>query len=123
MNGKKALFDSNILIYLSKEEIPLSFVTQFDAIFISVITYMEILGYPFQRPNEERYIKELLSAFHLMFIDQNIADITVEIRKKKRIKLPDAIIAATAISGGLYLVTRNVDDFSNVDVTLLNPFD
>ena len=84
---------------------------------------MEILGYPFSNPKEELFIKELLSVFQTIFIDQRIADTTVEIRKKKRIKLPDAIISATAISERLQLVTRNVDDFSNIDVKISNPFD
>jgi predicted nucleic acid-binding protein len=123
VTGCKALFDSNVIIYLSKREIPLSFVDQFDALFVSIITYMEILGYPFSNPKEELFIKELLSVFQTLFIDQRIADITVDIRKKNRIKLPDAIIAATAISQGLQLVTRNVDDFSNIDVKISNPFD
>ena len=123
MTGCKALFDSNVIIYLSKREIPLSFVDQFDALFVSIITYMEILGYPFSNPKEELFIKELLSVFQTIFIDQRIADITVDIRKKNRIKLPDAIISATAISESLELVTRNVDDFSKIDVKISNPFD
>jgi predicted nucleic acid-binding protein len=123
VTGNKALFDSNVIIYLSRNEIPLSFVDQFDALFISVITYMEILGYPFSNPKEEGFIKELLSVFQTIFVDQRIADITVDIRKNKRIKLPDAIISATAIAGSLQLVTRNVDDFSNIEVRITNPFD
>lgn len=123
MTGCKALFDSNVIIYLSKREIPLSFVDQFDALFVSIITYMEILGYPFSNPKEELFIKELLSVFQTIFIDQRIADITVDIRKKNRIKLPDAIISATAISESLELVTRNVDDFSKINVKITNPFD
>ena len=35
----------------------------------------------------------------------------------------DAFIAATARVHGLTLVTRNVRDFANLDVTLLNPFE
>ena len=40
MNGNSALFDSNIIICLSKREIPLTFLDQFDEHYISVITYM-----------------------------------------------------------------------------------
>lgn len=123
MNGNKALFDSNVIIYFSKREIPISYVDQFDSLFISVITYMEILGFPFSNPKEELFIKELLSIFKTIFINQRIVDITVDIRKRKRIKLPDAIISATAISKKLQLVTRNVDDFSNIDVKISNPFE
>ena len=123
MNGKKALFDSNIVIYLSKREIDLAFIDQFDELFISVITYMEILGYSFTNPEEEDFIRSLLSIFHIVFINQTIADVTIEIRKTKRIKLPDAIILATAIAEKLQLVSRDVDDFSNTDVHVLNPFE
>jgi len=76
VNGDRALFDSNIIIYLSKREMPLS-----------------------------------------------IVDIVIKIRKKKRIKIPDAIISATAISEGLFLVTRNVEDFKDVNVKITNPFE
>ena len=123
MNGNRALFDSNIIIYLSKRELPLSIVDQFDEILISVITYMEILGYNFSNSEEEAFIIDLLSVFKIIYIDRKIADIVVKIRKKKRIKLPDAIISATAISEGLYLVTRNVEDFNDIDVKLTNPFE
>ena len=123
MNGNRALFDSNIIIYLSKREIPLSIVDQFDEILISVITYMEILGYNFSNSEEKAFIIDLLSVFKIIYIDRKIADIVVKIRKKKRIKLPDAIISATAISEGLYLVTRNVEDFNDIDVKLTNPFE
>ena len=122
MTGNRALFDSNIIIYLSKREIPLSIIDQFDDIFVSVITYMEILGYVFDDTEEEIFIKDLLSVFKTIYIDERIADIAITIRKKKRIKLPDAIITATAISEGLYLVTRNVEDFQDIDVKLTNPF-
>jgi len=123
VNGDRALFDSNIIIYLSKREMPLSIVDQFDEIFVSAITYMEILGFNFEDQNEEIFIKDLLSVFKTIYIDQRIVDIVIKIRKKKRIKLPDAIISATAISEGLFLVTRNVDDFKDVNVKITNPFE
>ena len=52
-----------------------------------------------------------------------IVEKTIEIRKSVRIKLPDAIIAATALVHGYTLLTRNVSDFSNVTgLTVINPF-
>ena len=123
MNGNSALLDSNIIIYLSKREVPLSFLDQFDEHYISVITYMEVLGYQFRDPKEEEFIREMIEVFRILFIDQKIADIAIEIRRKRRIKLPDAIIAATAKALNLYLVTRNIDDFEKVDIQIANPFD
>jgi predicted nucleic acid-binding protein len=122
MNGSRALFDSNIIIYISKRNIPFSFIDQFDDLAVSVITFMEVLGYSFENFDEEIFVRELLSVFRIIYVDQLIADIVVQIRKKRRIKLPDAIIAATAISKNLQLVTRNVEDFENIDVKIANPF-
>ena len=123
MNGNSALLDSNIIIYLSKREVPLSFLDQFDSHYISVITYMEVLGYQFRDSKEEEFIREMMEVFSVLFIDQKIADMAIEIRKKQRIKLPDAIIAATAKVLDLCLVTRNIDDFKKVEIQIANPFD
>ncbi len=53
MNGNSALLDSNILIYLSKNELPFPILDQFEALFISVISYMEVLGYRFSNSKGE----------------------------------------------------------------------
>jgi len=123
MIGKRALFDSNIIIYLSKKEFPYSYIDQFDEHYISVISYMEILGHRFRDKSEEKFIQELLELFKTLYIDREIADKVIEIRKNGRIKLPDAIIAATAISNKLFLITRNIDDFKNIEVSISNPFE
>ena len=123
MNGNNAILDSNILIYLSKNELPLAFLDQFDALFISVISYMEVLGYAFRNSEEENFVKEIIDLFDVRFINQEIAEIVIKYRKQYRIKLPDAIIAATAEADGSCLVTRNIDDFKNIDIRMLNPFD
>jgi predicted nucleic acid-binding protein len=123
MNGNSALLDSNIIIYLSKRKVPLSFLDQFDTHYISVITYIEVLGYQFRDSKEEEFIRELLEVFSVLFIDQKIADMAIEIRKKRRIKLPDAIIPATAKVLDLCLVTQNIDDFKKVEIQIANPFD
>ena len=84
---------------------------------------MEALGYQFRDSKDEEFIREILEVFSVLFIDQKIADIAIEIRKKQRIKLPDAIIAATAKVLDLCLVTRNIDDFKKVEIQIANPFD
>jgi predicted nucleic acid-binding protein len=122
MSGNSALFDSNIIIYLSKREIPLSFLDQFDEHYISVITYMEVLGYRFRDAIEENFIRKILGVFHLLYIDQKIADMVIQIRRETSIRLPDAIIAATAKTANLQLVTRNIEDFKKVRIQIANPF-
>ena len=84
---------------------------------------MEILGHRFGDKGEEKFIQELLELFNMLYIDREIADKVIEIRKKERIKLPDDIIAATAISNELFLITRNIDDFKKIEVSISNPFE
>jgi predicted nucleic acid-binding protein len=82
---------------------------------------MEVLGYQFKEPREEEYINELLGLFRTIYVDQKVADRVVEIRKNHRIKLPDAIIAATALNHDLVLLTRNTEDFKKLKLKLQNP--
>ena len=51
------------------------------------------------------------NVFDLM---DTIVDISIEIRKKHKIKLPDGIIAATALAFNFILITRNAKDFQNI---------
>ncbi len=46
-----------------------------------------------------------------------------ELKRRKKIKLADAVIAATALLNNLKLATRNVDDFKGIEgLEVLNPF-
>ncbi|NMX21216.1 hypothetical protein C5S30_02015 [ANME-1 cluster archaeon GoMg4] len=56
-------------------------------------------------------------------LTNEIADLTIDIRRRCKIKLPDAVIAATALHEDLILVTRNEDDFKDVEgLKIYNPF-
>lgn len=48
-------------------------------------------------------------------LDTNVVNKTIELRRKYKKKLPDTIIAATAIVNGLTIATRNVSDFNGID--------
>jgi predicted nucleic acid-binding protein len=57
-------------------------------------------------------------------LEQQVKLKTAEIRKTYRIKLPDAIIAATALVYELTLVSRNTEDFKNIpDLKIINPWE
>jgi predicted nucleic acid-binding protein len=52
-----------------------------------------------------------------------LAELTIELKRDNNIKLADALIAATALSNDLILVTRNEDDFSDLtNLKIYNPF-
>ena len=85
---------------------------------------MEVVGYKFTDTTEELFIKTLFHSLERLPVTQTIADRVIAYRKLRRIKLPDAIIMATAQEYGCQLVTRNVDDFLELDneVIVINPF-
>jgi predicted nucleic acid-binding protein len=107
----KGLFDSDILIdFLKGQEKASATFDRYDELYISRITWIEVLvGAP--DSNQETAWKRFMGRFKMVELDTTVAQISIEIRKAHRIKLPDAIIWASArISHGT-LVTRNSKDF------------
>jgi len=115
MRELNLLLDTNTLIYLSKRKIHLDQLIQDAAsVSVSIISYMEALGYSFKEQNEKSLIEKLISNMETIYISKEIADRVILIRQERKIKLPDAIIAATAIIGNYTLCTNNSDDFKNI---------
>lgn len=72
-------------------------------------------------------VRKMLCIFlkyaNVITLTDEIADLTIKIRRSSKIKLPDAVIAATSLNDDLILVTRNDKDFRNVqDLEIYNPF-
>lgn len=106
----KAVFDTNILIdYLTGIEAARSELAQYSNRQISIITFIEILVGA-NDPEEEKAIRGFLSSFEVLELTSDIAAETVLIRKNLRLKIPDAIVYATARTQGCILVSRNTKD-------------
>lgn len=125
----KAVIDSNILIYHLNAALPdvgeelLLRLAESDAV-TSVITRIELLGWPGHSSDNRRKTETLLSRFAEQPLNEDIVQHTIEIRCRHRLKLPDSIIAATALYLRLPLVTRNVNDFKEIKgLNLVNPFE
>ena len=87
---------------------------------ISTITKIELLGFSFVPPQMENFVRYA----SIIVLNDRVVDKTIEIRKLHRIKLPDAVIAATALVYNLTLLTRNVSDFRNIqNLSVINPHD
>ena len=115
MNGTNFLIDTNIIIYLTQKKLKINdFAKEGDNLYISTITYMEALGFPFQNSKEETAITMLCNTFERFFLTDEVERQTILLRKSHKIKLPDAIIAATAITYHLTLVTCNNRDFNHI---------
>ena len=81
---------------------------------ISSITRAETLARSDLNNTEIEAIKEFLADFNSVPFDDHLADIAASIRRRIKIALPDAAIAATALALETPLVTRNVRDFKSV---------
>jgi len=80
---------------------------------ISIISKIEVIGFNLQYDELEKLV-DFIALANLVYIDSIIAEKTIELRKAYKIKLPDAIIAATALVYNLSIITRNVADFKNI---------
>jgi len=90
---------------------------------ISIITKMETLGYNFKSKDEQFTMEYFVEGSTVLQINDDIVNKTIHIRKTNKLKLPDAIIAATALVYDLTLITRNTSDFADIQgLKVINPF-
>jgi predicted nucleic acid-binding protein len=121
---KRYLIDSNVIIDFSANLIPKKGSSLLSKCFdeepiISIINKIELLGY--ELVTEE--VNDLVSVALVIGLTDEVVNQTIEIRSKYKIKLPDAIIAATALTHGLILISRNIVDFGKIKgLNYLNPY-
>ena len=102
------LLDSNTIIYLSKKLITIDDILENNSTpLVSVISYMEVLGYCFEDNKQRDFIEKLFSFLEIVYIDKEIAKNTIKLREENKIKLPDAIICATALQRRAKLITSD----------------
>lgn len=90
---------------------------------ISVITEIELLSWKVASEKDFEVLSGFISDSLVIELEKVIKQKTAEIRKTYRIKLPDAIIAATASVYDLTLITRNIEDFKNISgLKIINPW-
>ncbi len=97
--------------------------TVFDSIpTISVITQIELLCWQTD-PLTELKVKEFIDDSAIIEISPDVVGRCVNIRRSKKIKTPDAIIAATALAYNLTLITNNEKDFVHIKgLKICNPY-
>ena len=89
---------------------------------ISIITEIELLSWPKISRVEIGNISEFLSNFESIGLTEEIKIVTIQLRKSTGLKIPDAVIAATAITQAVPLLTNNLKDFEKVDLLkILDP--
>ena len=111
------LVDTDIFIdfFQGVPEAVMFFHDNFDHIFFSAITEAELLsGKVCDDPREEEKVIHILAQFEKIPVDNPLVQVAGKIRRKYKVELPDALIAASAFSYNLVLVTRNIDDFRKI---------
>jgi len=90
---------------------------------ISIVSRIEALGYHLLKDEEDAVIRQSLAGLPELQLDAEIAERGIALRRQRRMKLGDAMIAGTALEYEVPLVTRNVDDFKQVALLdRINPF-
>jgi predicted nucleic acid-binding protein len=105
VSGISYLFDTNAVLYFLHQ--PKQLQDNGAAVFVSFVNELELLSYSKLGSNEERAIKHFLKLVDIINIDQEIKSLTITLRQKYALKLPDAIICATAMANRLTLVTND----------------
>ena len=96
------LIDSNIIIYASKPgyEFLHPLMGQTD-LAVSVISYVETLGYHQLTESEKRFLTEFFENVNLSPLSNTVLQRAVSLRQTRKIKLGDSLIAATALVAGV----------------------
>jgi predicted nucleic acid-binding protein len=118
------LLDSNILIYASQpgNEFLDPWLTA-EGTRISAISIPEVLGFTGLSAEDETIFEVWFARFSVHAVTEPILRRAAALRRQRRMRLGDSIIAATTLEIGGELVTRNVGDFAHVaGLKLTNPF-
>ena len=113
--GTGYLLDTNVVVDFSSNKLPSKPHLKLSQIIdkapkISIISKIELLSLPKPSKDIVDFTREAL----VISLQDDIINKTIDLRKKYRIKLPDAVITATAIVFNLTLVTHNTADFKNI---------
>ena len=109
MSGKRYLLDTNAIVCLLRGENALQQRLQSaEWVGISILFQIEFLAFPNLSENDGRIFQKFSEAIDVVGLDRTeraLIDRIVSLRRQYRLKLPDAIIAATAIERGAILIT------------------
>ncbi len=107
MNGTSFLIDTNIALYLLGGNKTIAQIVDGSQLYVSFITELELLGYKNITSKEQYNVKLFLKDCTIIDLNDEIKKLTIDLRQKHQIKLPDSIIAASAIFADIPLLTAD----------------
>ena len=123
--AQQYLIDTNSVIDYLGNKLPVKSSTILDntIIQLSIITRIELLAWSNATQQQIQILQNFITSSVVYNLNETTIIETINIRKKYKIKLPDAIIAATALTNNLTLFTRNTSDFRMINgLDIFNPF-
>lgn len=122
MSGTKLLVDTNAFIRLFKGDAGVAEYLQGKHLFVSIITEMKLLGFQGISETDKQFYRRVLDDCSLLELSQQIKEITISLKQQPEIRLPDAIIAATANYLDIPLLTfdKGFSKLIEIDVLLLS---
>jgi predicted nucleic acid-binding protein len=127
--GTRFLLDTNTIIYMCNGTLPqnaIDFLREEvkNGVQVSIISEIEALSWEFPSIEQEHIMTIFINGSDIVNLSRPIVLKTIELRKvRKKMKLPDAVIAATALVHDFILVSRNDSDFKRIPgLRYLNPF-
>ena len=123
--GKRYLLDTNAILDYMGNKLPFKAKNNLaqiidEEINISVIIKIELLGFS----KVEKDLLDFVSFSKIYPLDNYIVEKTIEVRRYCKIKLPDAIIAATCLHYSFVLVTNNINDFKKIaGLEVISPYE
>ena len=119
MEQPQYLIDTNAVIDYLGNKLPTSSMDFMNTVVdagpnVSVVTKIEVLG--FNTINEHhKILTNFMNDATVLDLSDNVVEVCIDIRKKYKTKLPNAIIAATALVYDLVILSRNISDFKNIN--------
>lgn len=113
MSGHKYLADTNRFIFLLDKHPSLDSFLASEWQY-SFITEIELLGKPGITVQEIKIMRELLNVCKKVTHTEEINQVTISLKQKYKIKLPDALIAATAVTSDVPILTLTGDSSKSV---------
>ncbi len=107
MSGNSILIDTNIALYLLNGDNTIAELLDGKDVYLSFISELELLGFQDLRDEDLPLIEEFLNSCIIVDLNQAIKKITIELKRAQKIKLPDAIIAATSKYMNLPLISAD----------------
>ena len=106
------LLDSNIIIYAAQpEHAALRQFIETHTPAVSVISYIEVLGYHKLTEDDRQFLEQFFQAAEQLPLSEAVVRCAVKLRQRRKMSLGDSIVAGTAIASERTLVTRNTEDF------------